>query len=389
MNIVFVSNFINHHQLPLSYELLKVSDNYTFIATSPIDTERIKLGYNDENKKHKFILTTYDDNSNIEIARRLITDSDIAIFGTANDSLMIPRFKKRLLTFHYSERYYKKGLNVKTFLRYFISSLLHIKRFQNKMYYLCASAYAAGDINTFANYTNRMFKWGYFPETKYYSDDTIYKMKIRNQITILWVGRLINWKHPEVVIEVARKLNKDNFNVSINIIGTGEMEEMLRNQIKELELTNRVHILGSMPPDEVRKYMEKSNIFLFTSDYNEGWGAVLNEAMNSACAVVASHAIGAVPFLIKNNYNGIIYENGNIADLYSALVKLISHPDLAFKIGINAYKTIINEWNAEVASKRLITLSENIISGKESPFKTGPCSPAAPVKEKEMYNLIK
>ena len=49
--------------------------------------------------------------------------------------------------------------------------------------------------------------------------------------------------------------------------------------------------------------MEKSEIFLFTSDKGEGWGAVLNESMNSACAVVASHAIGSVPFLLKDGEN--------------------------------------------------------------------------------------
>ena len=72
-----------------------------------------------------------------------------------------------------------------------------------------------------------------------------------------------------------------------------------------------VEMLGAMSPDEVRAYMERADVFLFTSDFNEGWGAVLNESMNSGCAVVASHAIGSVPFLIKDGVNGLIYENGN------------------------------------------------------------------------------
>ncbi len=50
-------------------------------------------------------------------------------------------------------------------------------------------------------------------------------------------------------------------------------------------------MLGAMSPDKVRAYMERADVFLFTSDFNEGWGAVLNESMNSGCAVVASHAM--------------------------------------------------------------------------------------------------
>ena len=42
----------------------------------------------------------------------------------------------------------------------------------------------------------------------------------------------------------------------------------------------------------------------------DGWGAVANEAMNSACALVAGHMIGAVPYLIRQGENGLIYEDG-------------------------------------------------------------------------------
>ena len=45
--------------------------------------------------------------------------------------------------------------------------------------------------------------------------------------------------------------------------------------------------------------MEESEIYLVTSDRKEGWGAVVNEAMNSGCAVVADHMIGAAPWMIR------------------------------------------------------------------------------------------
>lgn len=107
---------------------------------------------------------------------------------------------------------------------------------------------------------------------------------------------MIKYKHPELVIEIANHLKKNNIDFKINVLGTGEMKELLIKKIAYNNLYENVFILGAMNPNEVRKYMEKANIFLFTSNYEEGWGAVLNEAMNSGCAVVASHAIGSVPF---------------------------------------------------------------------------------------------
>ena len=45
MKVVFISNFINHHQLPFSKEMIKlIGDGYRFIATEPIAQERLDLG---------------------------------------------------------------------------------------------------------------------------------------------------------------------------------------------------------------------------------------------------------------------------------------------------------------------------------------------------------
>ena len=66
-----------------------------------------------------------------------------------------------------------------------------------------------------------------------------------------------------------------------------------------------------MSPEKVRSVMEKSHIFVFTSSHLEGWGAVVNEAMNSGCAVVANVQAGAVPYLIEQGVNGIAYPRGS------------------------------------------------------------------------------
>jgi len=129
--------------------------------------------------------------------------------------------------------------------------------------------------------------------------------------------------------------------------------------------------------------MEESEIFLFTSDRNEGWGAVLNEAMNSACAVVASHSIGSVPFLIQDYENGLIFKDGQADDLYKKVKFLLDNPTLRKKISMNAYETIYKQWNASNAAKRLILLSKEILSGnkKAEPFKDSVCSKAEKLRD--------
>ena len=136
--------------------------------------------------------------------------------------------------------------------------------------------------------------------------------------------------------------------------------------------------------------MEQTNIYLFTSDRNEGWGAVLNESMNSGCAVVASHAIGSAPFLVKNGKNGLIYESGSIEMLCAKVKELLDEPEEQKRLGMAAYGTITGEWNAEVAAKRVIELSRSILNGEMCPglFTEGPCSRAEILKDKHDKNTF-
>jgi glycosyltransferase involved in cell wall biosynthesis len=122
--------------------------------------------------------------------------------------------------------------------------------------------------------------------------------------------------------------------------------------------------------------MEESEIFLATPDQNEGWGATINESMNSGCAVVASHAIGAVPFMIKDGENGVVFKSKNQNDFYKKVKWLLDNPHERIKLGMNAYKTVTETWNATIACRNLMHLIDAINSGEVIPYSTGPCSHA-------------
>ena len=115
---------------------------------------------------------------------------------------------------------------------------------------------------------------------------------------------------------------------------------------------------------------------MFTSDRNDGWGAVVTEAMNSGCAVVASNSAGVTPFLINDGKSGMIYKNDNVDELYEKVKWLLDNEEKRKEISKNAYKTIKEQWNAENAAERLLTLIAKIISGEKTDnlFTDGVCS---------------
>lgn len=362
MKVVFVSNYYNHHQSAISEEFFKQTNGqYRFIQTEPMEEERRNMGWGN-NGLPSFVMESYKDKETYKQCVELINSADVVIAGSAPEKIIRKRIRSGKLVFRYSERIYKnKKKLLQLPLRYI---KYHFDNYPYKnVYMLCASAYAARDYAITGMFKGKTFKWGYFPAVKKY-DDMEKLIDDKSPNSILWTARFIDWKHPEVPIRVAKRLKQAGYKFKLSLIGNGELENKIRDMIKAEKLEDCVQMLGSMKPEEVRRYMEQSEIFLFTSDFNEGWGAVLNESMNSACAVVASHAIGSVPFLINDGENGFIYKNGDEDDLFNKVKFLLDNPEKRKEMSLNAYKTMAETWNAENAVKNFMELNKSVMINK-------------------------
>lgn len=382
MKVTFYSNFLTHHQLPFCMEMVsKYGNDFKFVATIKITEERLKLGFKNLDDKYDFVVKAYESKEEYDKALKLAVESDIVIMGSTSDKYIEERLKQDKLTFRYRARVFSNGI-MTIFDKEKMKLLYerHIKYRKNKnLYMLCANAYGANDFYKLGLYKNKIYKWGYFPETKEYNLEQLIKNKEKSKtINIVWVARFIKWKHPEKMIKLAKKLVKDGLEFKITMIGTGVMYEKIKEEIHKNNLENYVELTGAVESDKVRDYMEKANIFILTSGKQEGWGAVLNEAMNSACAVITDINVGAAPFLINDSENGLLYKN--FEELYMYTKNLIEDNKLRKKLYENAYKTILETWNSKNATNNLINLFESIKDGQEYKIKDGPASKATPIK---------
>ncbi len=376
MDLVFVSNYLNQHQLPFCTYMNEHCDHFSFIAT---DTQNI-WGYQKETDAAYVHVYSQENKFHIE---QLILSADVVIFGSTPTELITLRMEYNRLSFFYSERFYKYGVwrrwNPRTFLKLYRKILKYRK---SNMYVLCASAYLPYDLKLLGFPERKCFKWGYFPEKRTYDLEQLYVRKRRNKdVSILWVGRLTEWKHPDTAIALAAELKQEGYSFQLHMVGDGELKPELHNMIKKKNLADVVHLCGSKSHDRVRRYMEEADIFIFTSDRREGWGAVVNEAMNSACAVVTTHAAGCVPFLIRNDENGMIYEYGNKKQLFEKIRSLIDNAELRRRLGTCAYRTIVEQWNAESACEKFFTLCDDLCFQEEQKFGDHPCCRAKVIKD--------
>lgn len=401
MKLVFISNYFNHHQLSFCDALYELLDgSFCFLQTQPMEEERVKMGWQAEERPY----VRYAGTPGTEVDSS--GSADVVIFGGCDDESYIrERLAAGKPVFRYNERLYKEGqwkaISPRGLLQKYKD---HTRYRKSPVYFLCAGAYVPCDYHLIHAYPGKMLRFGYFPETRTYAPGQPFDRKEPG--SILWAARMIDWKHPELVVKTAAYLKEhlEGIPFHITMIGGGEMETEVRRMAEELGVTEEITFPGYLAPEEVRAAMEASEIYLVTSDRKEGWGAVVNEAMNSGCAVIADHMIGAAPYLIRQGENGRIYRDGCEEDLFRTVERLLRAPEECRRLGEAAQKSIETEWNARTAAERLVRLCremgflsesganpENIeTSAPALPalWSDGPCSPAPVIPERQMYRRI-
>jgi glycosyltransferase involved in cell wall biosynthesis len=226
-------------------------------------------------------------------------------------------------------------------------------------------------------FKDRIWNWGYFTAVR----NAPPPPRKKDITKMLWAGRMLDLKRVDLAIELARRLKDHKRAFSLDIMGNGPMEAKLVQQCQRNGLEDVVHFFPSTSPEGIRKAMLDADIFLMTSNYREGWGAVINEAMDSGCCVVSSKGPGAAPALIEHGRNGFLFESGNVDQLFSIVSDLLEQPGKCYEIGMEAWKTISEQWSPKVAAERLVSLTEGLLGRRPIPvYSRGPCSVAKVLK---------
>lgn len=128
-----------------------------------------------------------------------------------------------------------------------------------------------------------------------------------NKKYIIGVGRLVKRKGFDFFIKVLAKLPD---NVCGIIIGDGPEKESLEKLARELKIDDRVIFTGFVDQNKKFQYLQNSDVF-FLSSVHEGFGIVLQEAMQVGLPIIATNNGGQVD-LVEDGKNGFLVEFDNI-----------------------------------------------------------------------------
>lgn len=376
MKIVFVSSVLNHHQVEFCDEMYRYcKGEFYFVSTMDMEQQRLDLKYELFDRPYNIFM--HQSKEQKRIAEQLFMNADVVMLGVEMRDCMRKRLEKGKITFLCKERLFKEKPSLYWRLRCWAYVVREYYPFRWKPFYmLAASAYSLKDYRSLGFFAGKTFSWGYFPPIKYLEVDQLIKERSTHQeLHIMWAGRMIPWKNARYVVSVAEALKNQGIMFHVDMVGAGVQLEDLKQQVKMNNLEKYIAIHNPMPPDEIRKMMEQTDIYLFTSNREEGFGVVLVEAMNSACCVVASDTAGSTRMLVRDGYNGRIYRNDDVKQLCDIVIELARDYEQMTRLCEAGYQTVIGVHNAQIAAKRFYDVCQAMISNNKVPeYEYGPMS---------------
>ena len=167
----------------------------------------------------------------------------------------------------------------------------------------------------------------------------------KNEKIIFSSGRLLNsHKGHDVAIKALSRLKDKGYIFKYFIAGTGPDEQMLKDLIKQLNMTPNVTLLGWQEMEGVRKLYAEAHLFLHPAHFDPFPNAVL-EAMASSLVVIASDKSGSAMERITNGHSGFIFKDNDVEGLADILDKIFGYPIARLEEISEAANAVSKQWD--------------------------------------------
>jgi glycosyltransferase involved in cell wall biosynthesis len=152
----------------------------------------------------------------------------------------------------------------------------------------------------------------------------------RKPLTVLTVGRLVPDKNLSMLIEAYARAGLTADEASLEIIGTGFLEQELKQRAQRLGVPARFR--GHLAPSELPDVYAEADIYALVSTY-EPFGVVIREAAAAGLPIVCSRAAGAVGDVAIDQRNAVLVDPHSVEQIAAALRKLIDDDALRQRLG--------------------------------------------------------
>ena len=179
-------------------------------------------------------------------------------------------------------------------------------------------------------------------------------------------------KNHSLFVESASAVLKQLENAHFVVVGRGPEQNVIESQVKELGITERVHLTGCT--HDVPGVLSMMDLFTLTS-HNEASPVSIMEAMSCQLPVVATD-VGSVNESVLDEQTGLLVPEGDLTSMSSAWIRILSDASLAKRMGIAGRNHIIANSSLDSMTEGYSKLIERLYIERE-PMGLGATSDAS------------
>lgn len=177
---------------------------------------------------------------------------------------------------------------------------------------------------------------------------------VKDKLKILFTGNFGFRKGAEYLLKALIQLEKLNFSYEMTVVGSYQDASTLIERYN----SNNINFVGHIPQSELKFYLSNSDIYVFPS-LAEGCASSGMEAMAAGLPIIATVESG---FPIVNYESGILIASKNSNLLVEKILELASNENLRKNIGLNAAKTISENFTWENYSSKVFSIYKELLN---------------------------
>ena len=188
----------------------------------------------------------------------------------------------------------------------------------------------------------------------------IHKKKEDSLLQLIFVGRLIKLKGPDLFVEICRQLYANGaIPFKATIIGDGEMYAEVNNLIEKYQLQELIKMEGVKSPEEIMAYLNEADIFILPGIEWEGnaeaQGLVIQEAQAMELPVIVSDAGGMAEGMM-DTVTGFVVKQHDVNGFAKKIELLSGDAALRKKMGAAGRKFVEEKYDSKILNEQLVHL---------------------------------
>ncbi len=203
------------------------------------------------------------------------------------------------------------------------------------------------------------FKPAHFAHLPNFIDTTMAGVLTPPSRTVLYVGRLSEEKGIRLLVQIAVRMPKVNFEIT----GSGPLDEVVRGAVSA-----HPNIIwhGHVPPERIHDVYQRAGVVILPTIGVEVMPLAILEAFAAGRPVIASR-VGGIPELVEEGITGALVERGDIDGFCAGIQNMLADPQGLARMGHTAYERVRQHYSAQEHYHRLLSIYQEALSSHISP----------------------